>query len=192
MTTKINKGKNRNYFNKKYSFVSILLIFMVALIYILYPTKNKNIDRLCADDEVGISLILPEGWSCHSSEQEGFYIEPSWVELKPNTGSSRQFTIWFKNKTNYNDIKIDSRFCHPNEYSMNSTTCPESVYYSYNGFDIKERTNKKKLEYGVTTSYVGIYKDFLEVQFNPSSSGFELNSGYKENLDNIFDSIRKI
>lgn len=177
---------------KKILLISLLGILLLFSIYLLKIYQSSVKSRICSDSEVGISLILPKGWTCHLSEQNGFYIESPWVESKANTGPAPKFTIWFKKKPDYSGLKIDPRFCNMNEYSTGSTECPEFVYYTNNDFQIKKLVNQKRPEYGVSKTYIGVYKDFLEIEFIPTSTDFELNNEDRSIFDKIFDSIKRI
>lgn len=185
-------SKKRMLLIKKPLVFLVIAIFLLVSLYWLRSYKMNLVNKTCSDPEVGISLVLPSEWSCHMSEQDGFYIQPPWVESTPNTGPSPRYSIWFKLKPDYSKQKVNPKFCIINEYSSESSQCPKIDYYSHNGFEIKELVNQKRPEYGVTTSYIGVYKDFLEIELNPSSSDFELNNEDIKNLNAIFDSIKNI
>lgn len=187
--------------NKPRPKISFVLLFVVTLLaltitFSINSLSKKEISKdICVFKEIGISLVLPSNnWSCHSEiENNYFYVEPPWVEVKPNTGAHRQFTISFGKLKDYSiGIDNDPRFCSTKEYTLTNKKCLISSFYSHNDFRILRYTGQKVVGLGGTYKYIGFFDNFIKVEFNPSTYEYKLTEEDKTNFDKLFDSIKRI
>jgi hypothetical protein len=190
------KMSKKNYPN---TVILILSVFVISLtLFVNYSTKYKQdrevLKEECINKDLGISLELPaKDWTCHN-DNGYFYVEPPWIETRPNMGAHRQFTIWIdKMNTNLVGVENDWRFCAPNEYSLINQKCLMSLFYSRNDFKIYKYIDQKVVGLGTTTSYIGFFDGFLKIQLNPSSGNeYQLSKEDIANFDKLFDSIERI